>query len=178
MQESRVSMGSKHDNAVDLSYYRQICDEFRVTGMLVSKDGRKGFKAKDLVDFLTCQNGFSSSASGARKYADSRADAVANIGKNLVKLDFIHHYRDALDFGDDEGFFRFLDDEPAQYFQNRQTVLSLRSPFREVRAGKVLWTCEDILLGSDLEVGNEISHSWTLLLFSIICPIISYSMCL
>ncbi len=137
-------------NSVDLDYYRQICVAFRVTGSLESKEGRKGFRSKVLVDFLSCENGFS--ASIGQKYADSRADAVTRIGKNLVKYDFIHHYRDALEFADDEGFFRFLEDEPEQYFQERQTVLSLISPIREVRSGKVLWTCEDILLGSDLEV--------------------------
>ena len=140
-------------NATELDYYRRIIDEFRVAGTLESKEGRTGFRAKVLVDFLTCENGFS--ASTGKKYADSRFDAVSRIGRNLVKLDFIHHYRDAVEFGDDDGFFRFLDDEPSLYFEKRQTVLSLRSPLREVRAGKVLWTCEDILLGSDLEVHNN-----------------------
>ena len=116
-----------------------------------SKDGRMGFKGKVLVDFLTCQNGFS--ATIGQKHAVSRADAVS-FGNGLVKLDLIHHYRDASEFGDDDGFFRFLDDEPASYFEKRQTVLSFRSPCRTVRPGKVLWACEDILLGSDLEVRN------------------------
>ena len=145
-------------NAIDLDYYRRMCDAFRITGSLESKEGRKGFRSKVLVDFLTCENGFS--ASIGQKYADSRADATTHIGKNLVKYDFIHHYRDALEFGDDEGFFRFLEDEPAQYFQERQTVLSLMSPIREVRPGKVLWTCEDILLGSDLEVCSKTLESF------------------
>jgi hypothetical protein len=164
-------------NAVDLSFYRRICDEFRLTGLLESKDGRKGFRAKDLIDFLTCENGFSASSSTGQKYAESRADAVANIGKNLVKFDFIHHYRDAQDFEDDEGFFRFLDDEPEQYFQNRQTVLSLRSPIREVHPGKVLWTCEDILLGSDLEVRSKSSDLQIFFIFPI-GSIISHFVCI
>jgi hypothetical protein len=140
-------------NAVDINFCRRICDEFRVTGSQESKDGRMGFRAKVLVDFLTCENGFS--ASIGHKYADSRFDAVSRIGKILVKSDLIHHYRDALEFDDDDGFFRFLDDEPALYFEKRQTVLSLVSPIRPVRPGQVLWMCEDILLGSDLEVRHK-----------------------
>ncbi len=148
-----ASVSRMQAEAVDISFCRRICDEFRVTGSLESKDGRMGFRARVMVDFLTCENGFS--ASIGQKFADSRFDAVSRIGKMLVKSDLIHHYRDALEFGDDDGFFRFLDDEPALYFENRQTVLSLRSPFRPVRAGQVLWMCEDILLGSDLEVRNK-----------------------
>ena len=137
--------------AVDSVILRQICDEFRVTGSLVSKDGKKGFPARVLIDFLTCEKGFS--ADIGKKYADSREHAKA-IGKMLVKNDLIHHYREADEFGDDDGFFRFLDDEPAQYFQSRTTVLSLLSPIRTVRPGLLLWSCEDILLGNDLEVWN------------------------
>ena len=136
---------------VDCAILRQICDEFRVTGSLVSKDGKKGFPARVMIDFLTCEKGFS--AELGKKYADSR-DHAKSIGKMLVKNDLIHHHRDADDFRDDDAFFRFLDDEPAPYFQSRTTVLSLLSPIRTVRPGRLLWSCEDILLGNDLEVWN------------------------
>jgi hypothetical protein len=140
-------------SAKDLSYFRRICDEFRATGSLESRDGRDGFRSKIFIDFLTCENGFSSSV--GTKYAASRADAVKNICKSLMRFDFIHHYRDALDFEDDDGFFRFLDDEPERYFRERQTALSFKSPLRPARAGEVLWSCDDILLGGELEVWNK-----------------------
>ena len=148
-----ASVNRMQKGTEDIMHYRRICDEFRTFGMLESKEGKIGFRCRVLVDFLTCENGFAECVSS--KYADSRDDAVTRFGKILVKLDLIHHYRDSVEFEDDDGFFRFMDDEPALYFEKRQTVLSFRSPCREVRPGTVLWTCEDILLGSDLEVRSN-----------------------